>query len=128
MLKKNVKKIIVCIVFLAILALTIKTTLATDNNVDLYNQLTSLNGNEKIQEGAKEGSQIPAASNSNNALNSAGNNSNTNTNTNTNNNVANNKPATTPYTGIEDNSSIVFIVIFIAAAVYGYIKVKKYDF
>ena len=57
-------------------------------------------------------------------------NQNKNQNQNLNTNVANNKnenaPTTTPYTGIEDYSSAIFIVIFAASAIYAYKKIRDY--
>ncbi|MGN1311135.1 MAG: hypothetical protein ACI4VP_05535 [Clostridia bacterium] len=55
---------------------------------------------------------------------------NQNKNQNLNTNVANNKnenaPTTTPYTGIEDYSSAIFIVIFAVSAIYAYKKIRDY--
>ena len=55
-------------------------------------------------------------------------NQNKNQNLNTDGTVTKNEnaPTTTPYTGIEDYSSAIFIVIFAASAVYAYKKIRDY--
>ena len=52
---------------------------------------------------------------------------NQNLNTNGANNKNENAPTTTPYTGIEDYSSAIFIVIFAASAIYAYKKIRDYN-
>ena len=119
MLKNNVKKVAICLIMLAVLGLVLKINFVKGN--DIFNQLpTPQNSVENIAEGNRVNNTPNENTGSENLQN------NTNVNTNTNANV--NKPATTPYTGIGDNSSIIFITIFIASAVYAFIKIKKYEF
>ena len=115
MLKNNLKKILVCLIVIAVLLLTIKTSFATNSsdNGDIFNKLSGLNSadGENIQSGNRV--------NENGSMN-------INTNT-AKNNTAENTPKTTPYTGIDNGATIVFIGIFVVSAVYAFIRVKKYD-
>ena len=111
MLKFNVKKVIICLIAMVFIMLMANKSFASSNG-DIFNKLNNLDdtNSEQIQSG-------------NRASNTDVEDNNTNTNTNTN----ENKPKETPYTGLSDGSTVVFIAIFIGTAVYGAIKVKKYN-
>ena len=120
MVKNNVKKIIICVIAIAMVLVVATRTFAPQSGV--LNELMAQNTNatpvneNTIIQNIAEG-QRP--SNSNQSLG----NLNTNTNTNTNKNV--NAPTTTPYTGIGDYSTYIFIGIFVVSAIYAYKKIKE---
>ena len=124
MLKNNLRKLIVCVLAIVLLALVMKTSFATDNGIDILNQLPNENV-QQIPEGENtttqpENTTLNTNTNTNTNINT---NPNTNTNTNTNTNV----PTTTPHTGIGNDFTIVFVAIFIASAIYAYKKIKEYN-
>ena len=119
MLKFNVKKVIICLIAMVFIMLMANKSFASSNG-DIFNKLNNLDdtNSEQIQSGNRASNTDVEDNNTN---------TNTNTNINTNTNTNENKPKETPYTGLSDGSTVVFIAIFIGTAVYGAIKVKKYN-
>ena len=121
MVKNNVRKIIVCLICVVMVLAVAKTCLATGNDNDILNQLKTGNGtpgNSPKAEEIPEG-ETPNKLDPNNTLNK---NDNLKPN-----NTPNNAPTTTPYTGIGDYSSIIFIGIFAVSALYAYKKIREYN-
>ena len=112
MLKNSLKKVIVCVFSIAALVMVMRVSFAAD----ILSQLNSI-GNENVQ-------QIPEGVNNSVTEQPVQNIPTTN---NTTNNTNENLPKTTPYTGIADNFSFVFVIIFAISAIYAYKKVKEYN-
>lgn len=123
-MKNNVKKIIVCLIAMAMVIVVATKTWATDNNDKVNQMLQNMkdsNQNSTINE-SDESEDIKNGTRNTNTDNT----NNTNAlNTNENSNA--NKPTTTPYTGAGDYSTIIFIAIFAVSAVYAYKKIKDYN-
>lgn len=122
MLKNNVKKIIICIVSIVMVVAVASKTLAADNksvldeiNEMMQNTNTTINENENIQ----QINEIPEENKQNEVKNLDSSNTQLNKNE--------NAPTTTPYTGIGDYSSFVFMVIFAISAIYAYKKIRDYN-
>lgn len=123
-MKNNVKKIIVCLIAMAMVIVVATKTWATDNNDKVNQMLQNMkdsNQNSTINE-SNESEDIKNGTRNTNTDNT----NNTNA-LNTNGNSNANKPTTTPYTGAGDYSTIIFIVIFAVSAVYAYKKIKDYN-
>lgn len=110
---KNMKKIVISLIAMALVVCVAHTTFASSVLDELFkegeNGVVNTEGNvEDIQEG-------------NNAL------LNTNTSTNTNTNTSENLPESTPYTGIGDYTGLIFIAVFAVSAIYAFKKVKEYN-
>ena len=110
------KKVIISIIAILAVVVVANTTFAASVLDDL-NELKD-NNNATIKE-----NQTPEEIESGKLENQ-----NKNQNLNTDGTVTKNEnaPTTTPYTGIEDYSSAIFIVIFAASAVYAYKKIRDY--
>lgn len=114
------KKIIISIIAILAVVVVATTTFAADNQTvgEMLNEMKQ-NNNTTIKE-----NQTPEEIESGELKNQ---NKNQNLNTNGANNKNENAPTTTPYTGIEDYSSAIFIVIFAASAIYAYKKIRDYN-
>lgn len=129
MQKKEVKKVLVCIVSIVMLALTITTSFATDT----ANKLNALRpGNNEIvtTDNNMNYSSITDAANkiseaTNNAIGKLNDVKNEITDNKVVNNAVNNSQGL-PYTGSQ-YTGILVIAVCIIVAVYSYIKVKKYN-
>lgn len=123
MTKNNLKKIIICLIAVLLVASVACTTYATSGDQSILDEINEMlqneNGNIENNENATE---IPEGTNTNTNLNT-----NTNTNKNTNSNVNENLPESTPYAGIGDYSGLIFVAIFAVSAIYAYKKVKNYN-
>lgn len=115
---KNCTKVIVSLLIVLMIVTVATKALAANNLDDLLNDLnTGNNGNidgnnaQTIPEGENKAENTPE---------------NLNTTPTTGNN-ATNVPEKTPYTGIGDYSSIVFIAIFAVSAIYAYKKIRDYN-
>ena len=125
MVKNNVKKLIICIIAITMVLVVATRTFASQSGVlnELMAQNTNasnINGNteyQNIAEGQRTNNTVGNESNVNNANQSLA-------NSNSNKNV--NAPTTTPYTGIGDYSTYIFIGIFVVSAIYAYKKVREY--
>lgn len=121
MLKNNLRKIIVCILAITLVALVMKTSFASDNGNSILSQLNSISSDGNIQ-------QIQEGENTNKTQNETSNvNTNLNVTANVNTNANANVPTTTPYTGIDNNFTIVFVAIFVVSAIYAYKKIREYN-
>ncbi len=110
-MKKIVISIIAILTVVAVANTTFATSVLDDLNELKTNNNTTIKENqtpEEIESGELENQ------NKNQNLSTDGVNSNKNA------------PTTTPYTGIEDYSSAIFIVIFAASAIYAYKKIRDY--
>lgn len=117
---KNMKKVIISLMVIALVIGTANVVFATDNQKSAFDGLDlPQEGTTNIKEG--EGTEdIPEGTNNTD-------NNNNNNITNNNNNTTENLPEKTPYTGIGDYSGIIFVVIFGISAIYAYKKVKEYN-
>lgn len=140
MLKLKREKILVSLVAILMIALVVGNiySLATDDGNSTALQLTSTNTNKSSNntssdnETANVGAEVGAT---NSTKNNTAKNTNTNTNTNTNSakntntnstKNTNSSSSSLPYAG--SNTSIIFIVIALAAsAIYAYKKVSDYN-
>ena len=116
---KNCTKVIVSLLIVLMIVTVATKALAANNLDDLLNDLnTGNNGNidgnnaQTIPEGENKTENTPE---------------NLNTTPTTGNNAAANAPEKTPYTGIGDYSSLVFIAIFAVSAIYAYKKIRDYN-
>ena len=126
MVKNNVKKVIVCLLMILMVVFAVNKSFATDaSDSDTLNKLFKGENTNYSNENANE---IENGIN-NNALNQNNNPAKNNNleNSNIKNNSNENKPTTAPDTGIENYSSIVFVVIFVVSAIYAYKKIKEYN-
>lgn len=115
-MSKN-KILTVCLIAIIMVVLVGAKAFAAENIYDaLMNQ-----DPEPIAEGNTENTANQNVAAQNNAL--------VESNNTTENNTAkqNNVPTTTPYTGIGDYSTYIFIGIFAISAIYAYKKVKEYN-
>ena len=118
MLKDNLKKVSVIIIILALLVFAVKTSFATNDEGGIFEQISNLNKENS-------GGTIQTGTRNNNPDSNNPNNTNNNNINNTNNNT--NSPTTTPHTGVNNSSTIIFIVLFAASSVYAYKKIRDYD-
>lgn len=126
MSKSSIKKIVTCIVVIMMVLLIAKTTFAVENIFDLKDDNKSLTSDDpntpatQIQEGnVQEGNTQEGNSDNNKKLEDIQKNAEEK--------PANSAPTTTPYTGIGDYSSYVFIGIFAISAIYAYKKIRDYN-
>ena len=118
----NVKKVIICILAIALVVLVIRTDVFAAD--DLFNAFATGNENTTPEQIENRGNQNVENVNSNKD-------SNTNTNTNTNKNVNNNKSNMSNASEHADagvDYSIVFIIAICGiSAVYAYKKIRQYN-
>lgn len=131
MVKSNVKKVIICLIAILVVILVVGKTFAKDATT--ADDLRQMFAGEKNNSASPDDATDIDEGTKNNTLNGNGDlsnkgNGNLGNIENTNGNLKNeDKPTTTPYAGLEDYSSIIFIAIFVVSAIYAYKKIREYN-
>lgn len=133
MQKKEVKKVLVCIISIVMLAFTITTSFATDTANKLNGLRPGNNETVTTDNNMNYSSITDAAGNAANKISEAANNAveplNNFKNNQTENKIVNNAVNNSqglPYTGSQ-YTGVLVIGVCIIVAVYSYIKIKKYN-
>lgn len=121
MSKNSIKSLVVCVIAIIMVLLVAKTSFAVENIFDLKGENNALTSDDPNTPAIQiEDGNIPEANTNNNT--------NKLENTTVNNqNKSTNAPTTTPYTGIGDYSTYIFIGIFAISAIYAFKKIRDYN-